>query len=869
VGGTQQLTATTKDANGNVLSGRAISWSSSSTGISTVSSSGLVTAVAAGNATISATSEGISGGAAITVVVTAVPAEAFTGASGALANPPWRQQRTTGTVGRNGSGLGIGSVNSKDLHAFWNAVAFNNDQYSQVRIAGGLAPSTQYAIVLVRASGIGDAADNNYAFATDGASGLGHTDLSKNINGTQTILRNFATTFAAGDVMKVAVVGNLITCYKNGVSIGTYSDASLTSGSPGVGMYGSTVTIDDWEGGSLGAQVPVAAVTVSPATATVTVGATQQLTAQTMDANGNLLTGRAVTWSSGNTAAATVSSTGLVTGTGAGGPVAIAATSETKTGTSQITVAVVSVAMVAVSPASASLFVGETRQLTATTYDANGGVLSGRTVAWSSGNTSAATVSSTGLVTAVGAGSATITATSETKTGTSQITVTPSTRAVGPLRVSAINSRYFADPSGRIVYLTGSHYWKNVQDNGTTNPPPSFDNTAYLDFLQRHNHNFTKLWVWEHARKSSLTSVDHWFSPTLYARPGPGTALDDGPKFDLSQINPDYLARLRQRVIDAGLRGIYVSVMLFDGWSVEMKPNATSNNPWLSHPFNAANNINGINGDTNGDQSGRETETLAIPAITAIQDAYVKAVIDAINDLDNVTYEIVNETNGSPEAVAWQYHMIDVIRSYEATKPKQHPIGMTVPYPNGSNSDLLNSTADWVAMNGDVSNPAIATGSKVSLNDTDHLCGICGDASWPWKSFTRGHNAVLMDGYDGSAGYTDPAYNPSDPKWEAIRTNMGYVRSFALRMDLARAVPRGDLAPSTGYCLAVVGSEYLVFLPNGGSVSINLAGVSGSRAVEWFNPANGQTISGGTVTGGGTVTVSAPFGGMAAVYIHP
>jgi hypothetical protein len=49
-------------------------------------------------------------------------------------------------------------------------------------------------------------------------------------------------------------------------------------------------------------------------------------------------------------------------------------------------------------------------------------------------------------------------------------------------------------------------------------------------------------------------------------------------------------------------------------------------------------------------------------------------------------------------------------------------------------------------------------------------------------------------------------------------------------------------------CLAVVGSEYLVFNAESGSVRVDLSAVSGSRTVEWFNPATGQTIAGGTVT---------------------
>jgi hypothetical protein len=488
-------------------------------------------------------------------------------------------------------------------------------------------------------------------------------------------------------------------------------------------------------------------------------------------------------------------------------------------------------------------------------------------VVWNSSSPAVASIDANGKATGLAKGTTVIRAEAGGLRDSTTLTVTAAS-ASGPLRVSTTNPRYFADPSGRPVYLTGSEYWKTIQDNGRSNPPPQFDYSAFLDFLQSHNHNFTRLYMWEQARWSSEETSSSWFSPTLYERPGPAIGRDGGPKFDLTRINAAYLSRVRQRAVDAGKRGIYVSVMLFDGWSVQHKGSSTGSNPWDGHPFNAANNINGINGDPNGDGSGSETQTLAIPAVTALQEAYVRAVVDAVNDLDNVIYEICNECDQAGDA--WQYHMIGLIRTYERGKPKQHPIGMTVPYPTvprGSNSDVLNSDADWVSMNGDINAPAVADGSKVSLSDTDHICGICGDPGWPWKSFTRGHNALLMDGYDGSAGVGDPKYDPNDPVWEAIRTSMGYARSFALKMDLARALPRGDLA-STGYCLADAGREYLVFLPSGGSVSVNLSGVSGSPTVEWFNPANGQAIAAGSVAGGGTVTLTAPFAGMAVVYIR-
>ena len=169
--------------------------------------------------------------------------------------------------------------------------------------------------------------------------------------------------------------------------------------------------------------VPVASVTVSPATGALTVGATSQLTATPTDANGTALTGRAVTWATSNAAVATVSASGLVTGVAAGSATTTA-TSEGQSGTSAITVTNVPVASVTVSPATASLTVGATTQLTATPKDANGTALSGRVVTWATSNAAIATVSASGLVRGAAAGSATITATSEGKSGTAAMTVT-------------------------------------------------------------------------------------------------------------------------------------------------------------------------------------------------------------------------------------------------------------------------------------------------------------------------------------------------------------------------------------------------------------------------------------------------------------
>jgi hypothetical protein len=439
--------------------------------------------------------------------------------------------------------------------------------------------------------------------------------------------------------------------------------------------------------------------------------------------------------------------------------------------------------------------------------------------------------------------------------------------ASGPLRVHPTNPRYFADASGRAVYLTGSHTWLNLQDGVLTDPPPAFDYTRYLEFLASHQHNFFRLWTWEQSTWAVEETPTYHFAPGPFLRTGPGAGLDGKPRFDLTRFNQAYFDRMRQRIMDAGARGMYVSVMLFNGWSVSFpKGGEAASNPWRGHPFNASNNINGINGDPNGDGSGSEVHTLAVPAVRAVQEAYIRKVVDTVNDLDNVLYEISNESNG--DSTPWQYQMITFIKGYQAGKPKQHPVGMTVEWPSGSNAELFASPADWISPN-EYADPPPSDGRKVIVGDTDHIWGIGGDRVWVWKSFTRGLHTIFMDQYDDSYRLRGGGYTRDNPNDVSLRRNMGYTRQYADRINLAAMTPRGDLA-SSGYALAnaaAEGGQYLVYLPAGGVVSVNLSATSRTLAVEWFNPASGQPVSGSPVAGGATRSFTAPFSGDAVLYI--
>lgn len=451
-------------------------------------------------------------------------------------------------------------------------------------------------------------------------------------------------------------------------------------------------------------------------------------------------------------------------------------------------------------------------------------------------------------------------------------------KATGPLRVHTSNPRYFTDRSGKAIYLTGSHYWYNFQDGENRTKMIPFDYDAYLDFVKNHNHNFIRMWVWEQAAWAPWTKEKVLFNPLPYDRTGPGKALYGGLKFDLTKFNQAYFDRLRSKVIAARDRRIYVSIMLFQGFSIETK-GKNKGNPWKGHPFNLANNVNGINGDPNGDGEGKEVHTLSIPEITRLQEAYVRNVVDMLNDLNNVLYEISNESHD--QSTDWQYHMINYIHNYEATRPKQHPVLMTVQWPGGDNTVLFNSPAEAISPNpggGYKDNPPAANGSKVIISDTDHLWGIGGNHSWVWKSFLRGLNPIFMDPYTAK----EHQNHPSKPEWEQIRKSMGNTLTYAKKINLISMVPQGDLT-STGYCLTNQGKEYLIYLPPrdnrvsrsfsrlirvNETVTVDLAAASGTLNVEWFNPKTGETKDGGTTTGGAKQSFMAPFTGDAVLYIY-
>ncbi len=129
-------------------------------------------------------------------------------------------------------------------------------------------------------------------------------------------------------------------------------------------------------GDSTGPETPphVSSIVVTPSSANLHVGDTVRLGVSLHDASGGTLTGRVVTWTSGNTNVATVTEEGLVTALGAG-TASVTAKSEGASASATVVVAELPVSSVSVSPTLDTLAIGASVHLTATARDSTGGVV--------------------------------------------------------------------------------------------------------------------------------------------------------------------------------------------------------------------------------------------------------------------------------------------------------------------------------------------------------------------------------------------------------------------------------------------------------------------------------------------------------------
>lgn len=402
-----QFTAEARDGAGNALADRPITWSSNNPGIATVSASGLVTALSPGGAIITASAEGKSAPASVTVSAVPVASVQVKPSSQSLVVGQAAQLEAQ-PLDASGSPL-VGRV------VLWSTSDASVASVTSTGVVTAVAPGT--ATITATCEG------------RDGTSLVSVASRPPNavvVTPAQALVLEGATTPLSAQVLDPQ--GSVIPGAP--IAWASSDDALATVSSSGVvtGVGAGKVTITASSGGKSGTSqvtvlpIPVGSVVITPPAPFVTVGRTVALTAEALSATGAPLPGRNITWSTSTPGVAQVSATGMVTGVSPGTAV-IFASADGVLGWVTVRVGVIPVSSVTVTPATPTLTIGETISLSAALADAAGAPLSGRVVSWSSDATSIAAVSTGGTVTGLATGTATITATSEGQTGTATVTV--------------------------------------------------------------------------------------------------------------------------------------------------------------------------------------------------------------------------------------------------------------------------------------------------------------------------------------------------------------------------------------------------------------------------------------------------------------
>jgi uncharacterized protein YjdB len=399
IGAKLALVAIVKDKNNNLMTGKAVAWTSSNPAIATIDSTGMTTGITAGAATFTATVAGVSGTA--TVTVAALPPSAVTNLAVVAMND------TSATLTFTEVSDGAGGAAAVDIR---------------------FAPTPL-----------------QWGSATSVARGTCQSPLA----GT--------------------TVGSTMTCTVLGLTPGTAYSFQLVTfrGTTSANfVFGNASNV---VAGTTTAPA-VGSVTVTPATATSNVGTKLALVATVKDKNNNVMTGKPVTWTSSNTAMATIDSTGMTTGVTPGAvtfTASVAGVSGTANVTEAAVVVVPVVTSITVAPATATSNVGATLALVATVKDQNSNVLTGKLITWASSNTSIATVDANGTTTGIAPGTVTFTATVAGISGASTVTEVavvqqPSSlypnQPSGLTRFAELNFNALPGVAGSLGTLLGNYY---------------------------------------------------------------------------------------------------------------------------------------------------------------------------------------------------------------------------------------------------------------------------------------------------------------------------------------------------------------------------------------------------------------------------
>ena len=403
-----------------------VTWSSSDERIATVKD-GVVTGVAVGLATITATAGDKSATCAVTVSEAVVPVTEISLDKEKLELTEGDTETLTATVKPD---------NATDKKVTWNS---SDETVAKVDDAGKVTAVKEGTVTITATAGGKSATCEVKVSKKDipvtGIT-LNHTSLSLYVGDKATLTASIKpddatdkdVTWSSSDESIATVVDGVVTAVAEGV-------ATVTAEVSGIKAV-CEVTVE----------VPVETITLDKTSLELNKGESETLTATVKPDNATV---KVVTWSSSDETVATVDDNGKVTGVAAGSAT-ITAKAGGKTASCAVTVTV-PVESITLDKTSLTMKVGETATLKATVKPDDA---TDKTVTWSSADKSIATVDKTGKVTAVKEGETVITATAGDKTASCKVTVNNYVFSIDPMAVKAAGN---GDFFGITVTCTGEY----------------------------------------------------------------------------------------------------------------------------------------------------------------------------------------------------------------------------------------------------------------------------------------------------------------------------------------------------------------------------------------------------------------------------
>jgi len=419
-------------------------------------------------------------------------------------------------------------------------------------------------------------------------------------------------------------------------------------------------------------------------------------------------------------------------------------------------------------------------------------------------------------------------------------------QATGTLRTHPTNPHYFQDSQGRDVVLIGDYTWGTFSE-------ADYDFATMFDTLKAHGLNFNRVWLfWGYETDSGdRTNV----VPCL--RTGPGNANDGKAKYDLTQFDPSFFERLRTLCIAARERGIHLQLILFDAWMLK-HPHL-----WKLHAFHRENNINGVDGDPRNTGMGTDGEggfcSVGNPKALEAQQAFIRRVVDAVNEFDHVLFEIANENYYNKP---WELRLCDFIHDYEKTKPRQH---LVMP------KDLLNHSS--VVQTWDVKAVHAALIEKRSRHqplifDTDWTITQNDDEvrKAMWAAVLSGGHFNYMD--DSLQIGSEHKGDLQGSRRANLRKQIGCLAVFMRQMRFCQMQPDDTLVKEGNAFAMGSSNELAAYLPSGGSITLDLSGLAGRLEASWFDPLGGAWGEKFTVQGGRPEKFTAPNANDWTLFLH-